>query len=109
MSMSEASNINGSPDAIDYIIKYYGKGRGHKQPLDAVLNKIDNIKNLNSDNRVKIKSEIRSMRSEEETKRMPVTRTHFERKTKTGSRIIYVWRDIKGRFARIIGADVDRA
>lgn len=108
MSMSDASNINGSPDAIRYIIKYYGKGKGHKQPLDSVLNKIDNIKNLNSDNRVKIKSEIRTMRYGEEEKRVPYKRTPITRKTKTGPKIIYVWRDIKGRFARIIRGE-DRA
>lgn len=109
MSMSEASNINGSPDAIDYIIKYYGKGKGRKQNIDSVFQKIDNIKNLNSDNRVKIKNDIRTMRYGEETKRAPMTRTPVTRKTKTGSKIIYVWRDIKGRFARVFGRNEDRA
>jgi hypothetical protein len=106
--MSEASNINGSPDAIDYIIRYYGKGKGKNQNMDNVFKKIDNIKNLNSDNRVKIKNDIRTMRYGEEEKRAPVKRTPIKRKTKTGFKIIYVWRDIKGRFAKVFGRNEDR-
>ena len=108
MSMSEASNINGSPDAIDYIIRYYGRGKGKNQNMDNVFRKIDNIKNLNSDNRVKIKNDIRTMRYGEEEKRVPVRTTPIRRKTKTGYKIIYVWRDIKGRFAKVFGRTEDR-